>query len=82
MASGIEEHFRVSSDNLANVAHFPGLASAATARPIVPALTFTHVLIALLALTAIRIVGLHFSVVDLFFDEAQYWTWSRELAFG
>ncbi len=42
-------------------------------RPIVPELTFfTHVLIALLALTAIRIVGQHFSVVDLFFDEAQY----------
>ena len=33
-------------------------------------------------LTVIRLVGLKFSVVDLFFDEAQYWTWSRELAFG
>src|SRR5690606_20412175 len=22
------------------------------------------------------------SVVDLFFDEAQYWAWSRDLAFG
>ena len=40
------------------------------------------VLAALAALTAIRIVGLRYSVVDLFFDEAQYWAWSRELAFG
>ena len=36
----------------------------------------------LAALTAIRIVGLHASVVDLYMDEAQYWAWSRELAFG
>src|SRR5215467_13633374 len=36
----------------------------------------------LLALTILRVVGLHLSVVDLFFDEAQYWDWSRELAFG
>src|SRR5215216_1448312 len=34
------------------------------------------------ALTAIRLIGLKFSVVDLFFDEAQYWAWSREPAFG
>ena len=53
------------------------------AAPWAPAkLTFAQVLLALLALTAIRIVGLHFSVVDLFFDEAQYWAWSRELSFG
>ena len=53
------------------------------AAPWAPAkLSFAHVLLALLALTAIRIVGLHFSVVDLFFDEAQYWAWSRELSFG
>jgi 4-amino-4-deoxy-L-arabinose transferase-like glycosyltransferase len=39
-------------------------------------------LVILLALTVARIVGLHFSVVDLFFDEAQYWAWSRDLAFG
>jgi 4-amino-4-deoxy-L-arabinose transferase-like glycosyltransferase len=45
-------------------------------------LTFTHVAIALALLTAIRIVGLHASVVDLYMDEAQYWAWSRELAFG
>ena len=72
----------MSSDNLADATHFPGAAGSASARPIVAELSFSHVLIALLALTAIRIIGLHFSVVDLFFDEAQYWTWSRELAFG
>jgi len=33
-------------------------------------------------LTLIRLVGLSFSSVDLFFDEAQYWAWSREPAFG
>jgi 4-amino-4-deoxy-L-arabinose transferase-like glycosyltransferase len=39
--------------------------------------------VAILAtLTVVRLVGLKYSVVDLFFDEAQYWTWSRELAFG
>jgi 4-amino-4-deoxy-L-arabinose transferase-like glycosyltransferase len=43
---------------------------------------FGWVLTALAVLAAIRIVGLHYSVVDLFFDEAQYWAWSRELAFG
>ena len=44
--------------------------------------SYWHVLIALVALAAIRVVGLYFSVVDLYFDEAQYWAWSRELAFG
>src|SRR6478735_1720252 len=43
---------------------------------------FAWVLLALVALTAIRIAGLYFSTVDLYFDEAQYWAWSRELAFG
>ena len=39
--------------------------------------------IAILAvLTVIRLVGLRYSAVDLFFDEAQYWVWSRDLAFG
>src|ERR1700674_5641203 len=32
--------------------------------------------------TVIRLVGLELSTVDLFFDESQYWAWSRELAFG
>ncbi len=34
------------------------------------------------ALTGLRLVGLKFSVVNLFSDEAQYWSWSRELALG
>lgn len=36
----------------------------------------------LLALTAVRLIALAWSQVDLFFDESQYWAWSRELAFG
>jgi 4-amino-4-deoxy-L-arabinose transferase-like glycosyltransferase len=72
----------VSSDNLAGTAQFSGASGTAAAHPVVAELSFTHVLIALVAVTAIRIVGLHFSVVDLFFDEAQYWAWSRELSFG
>jgi 4-amino-4-deoxy-L-arabinose transferase-like glycosyltransferase len=35
-----------------------------------------------LALTIVRLVGLRFSTVDLFFDESQYWSWSQELALG
>jgi 4-amino-4-deoxy-L-arabinose transferase-like glycosyltransferase len=33
-------------------------------------------------LTLLRLAGNYFSNTDLFFDEAQYWFWSRELAFG
>jgi membrane-associated PAP2 superfamily phosphatase len=40
------------------------------------------VVAALGALTAARVAGLAFSQVDLFADEAQYWAWSHELAFG
>jgi 4-amino-4-deoxy-L-arabinose transferase-like glycosyltransferase len=57
-----------------------------------PATTFdTHptaagrgaaVLLLITALLALRILGLFLARTDLFFDEAQYWTWSRELAFG
>jgi 4-amino-4-deoxy-L-arabinose transferase-like glycosyltransferase len=36
----------------------------------------------LFALTIARLVALHLSVVDLFFDEAQYWSWSHAPAFG
>ena len=36
----------------------------------------------LIVLTLVRLVGLNLSAVDLFFDESQYWAWSRELAFG
>lgn len=37
---------------------------------------------ALLGLLAVRIGALYFNATDLFFDEAQYWSWSRELDFG
>jgi 4-amino-4-deoxy-L-arabinose transferase-like glycosyltransferase len=33
-------------------------------------------------ITAIRLVGLTISNVDLFVDESQYWSWSRELSWG
>lgn len=36
----------------------------------------------LLALTAVRIVALQLSPFGLYFDEAQYWTWSRNFDWG
>ncbi len=39
-------------------------------------------LVLLAGLTIVRLIGLRFSAVDLYFDESQYWAWSRELAFG
>jgi 4-amino-4-deoxy-L-arabinose transferase-like glycosyltransferase len=30
----------------------------------------------------LRVAGLYFAQTDLFFDEAQYWAWSRSLEFG
>jgi 4-amino-4-deoxy-L-arabinose transferase-like glycosyltransferase len=56
--------------------------STASARSAWSAPSFQFLLVILLALTAARVIGLHTSVVDLFFDEAQYWAWSRDLAFG
>jgi hypothetical protein len=44
--------------------------------------SFRNCVAILLALTAARVLALQFSVVDLFFDEAQYWLWSREPSFG
>jgi 4-amino-4-deoxy-L-arabinose transferase-like glycosyltransferase len=41
-----------------------------------------QLLIWLAVLTAMRIAANAFANTDLFFDEAQYWFWSRELAFG
>ena len=43
---------------------------------------FAVCLLILVALTVVRLIGLTYSEVDLFFDESQYWAWSRELAFG
>jgi 4-amino-4-deoxy-L-arabinose transferase-like glycosyltransferase len=42
----------------------------------------TPCVLILFALMAVRLTGLHFSVVDLFYDEAQYWLWSRDPAWG
>jgi 4-amino-4-deoxy-L-arabinose transferase-like glycosyltransferase len=36
----------------------------------------------LFLLTAFRLAANYFANTELFFDEAQYWFWSRELAFG
>ena len=42
-----------------------------------------QMLIAVLgALLIVRLVALSFNATDLFFDEAQYWSWSLEPAFG
>jgi len=38
--------------------------------------------VVLAALTAVRLVTVYFASTDLFFDEAQYWAWSRDLAWG
>jgi 4-amino-4-deoxy-L-arabinose transferase-like glycosyltransferase len=56
--------------------------SAVSSRAAWAAPGFPLLLAILLVLTAVRLIGLHTSVVDLFFDEAQYWAWSRDLAFG
>jgi 4-amino-4-deoxy-L-arabinose transferase-like glycosyltransferase len=47
---------------------------------IVPGLGVAVIVLA--GLTLVRLIGLKLSVVDLFYDEAQYWAWSREPAFG
>jgi 4-amino-4-deoxy-L-arabinose transferase-like glycosyltransferase len=41
-----------------------------------------RLLVVLLALLALRVLALGFNRTDLFFDEAQYWSWGQELAFG
>lgn len=41
-----------------------------------------RLLLVVLALLAFRILVLWFAGTDLFFDEAQYWSWSEEPAFG
>jgi predicted membrane-bound mannosyltransferase len=38
--------------------------------------------VALAVLLLIRLIALKFNATDLFFDEAQYWNWSQEPAFG
>jgi 4-amino-4-deoxy-L-arabinose transferase-like glycosyltransferase len=38
--------------------------------------------VCLAGILALRLVALHYNATDLFFDEAQYWSWSLEPAFG
>jgi 4-amino-4-deoxy-L-arabinose transferase-like glycosyltransferase len=33
-------------------------------------------------ITLVRLIGQHFSIADLYFDESQYWSWAQQLAFG
>jgi 4-amino-4-deoxy-L-arabinose transferase-like glycosyltransferase len=48
-----------------------------------PAPNYAVLLAGLLALLlAVRLIALKFNATDLFFDEAQYWNWSQEPAFG
>ena len=41
-----------------------------------------RLLVCLGALLALRLAAVYAAKTDLVLDEAQYWTWSRELAFG
>ena len=46
------------------------------------AVSLKGLLILLALLLGLRIIALHFNQTDLFFDEAQYWLWGKELDFG
>src|SRR5215211_322968 len=56
------------------------LAAQTSSRTFAPSLALTAALLGVL--TIVRLIGLRYSAVDLFFDESQYWAWSRDLAFG
>jgi 4-amino-4-deoxy-L-arabinose transferase-like glycosyltransferase len=56
----------------------PGRGAGATLEAVSP----RTVLIAILALAALRIVALLLTAIELGPDEAQYWRWSRELDWG
>src|SRR5262249_59644510 len=47
-----------------------------------PSGSFWTAALIVFALAIVRLVALRFSTVDLFFDESQYWSWSREPALG
>jgi hypothetical protein len=55
-------------------------ATARTPPEILPIAVLVGVILGLV--TVVRLIGLRYSAADLFIDEAQYWSWSRELAFG
>ena len=52
------------------------------AKPLSDTRYLVRLLVCLGALLAARGLVLHYAQTDLFFDEAQYWAWSREPAFG
>ena len=47
-----------------------------------PVSAFPLCVLVVAGVTLIRLIGLRDSVTDLYFDESQYWVWSRDLAFG
>lgn len=47
-----------------------------------PSQSFRNAALIVVVLTIVRLIGLRFSIVDLFIDESQYWSWSREPAWG
>ncbi|ESR23385.1 ArnT family glycosyltransferase [Lutibaculum baratangense] len=51
-------------------------------RPLLPLWGWSAAIGAIMAVTLLRLVALPVSPSELGPDEAQYWTWSRELAFG
>lgn len=64
------------------MAEQPIAASDQRAMPITTAKALRWMLAASSILLALRIVSLWFNNSDLFFDEAQYWVWGKEPAFG
>jgi 4-amino-4-deoxy-L-arabinose transferase-like glycosyltransferase len=63
------------------VSSFPASAASASA-PERAGPAWGAMLLAVLALTALRLLWLATNPTDLYPDEAQYWLWSRHLAFG
>lgn len=57
------------------------LSSAPTDARLVPS-ALPALAAALVGLLIVRLLALRYNATDLFFDEAQYWSWSREPAFG
>ena len=53
-----------------------------TSRPATETGYLVPLVLCLGALLALRIAAIYFAKIDLVLDEAQYWTWSRDLAFG
>jgi 4-amino-4-deoxy-L-arabinose transferase-like glycosyltransferase len=81
----VKIHPQETSDNLP--AHDRPGGSASEPRPLFPVDMLPQgfvwrLVVFLSVLTAMRLVTVHFAGTDLFFDEAQYWAWSRDLDWG